>query len=670
MRTSTLLHKTLSVFSVAKKVFSLGKIFTVVGIIFIFFPNLSVAQWSDNPEVNLDLILDAVNPVEISAIENPNGGTFIFWQDTKQKESQVFFQHIDQNGRVSFRADGKRLSTQSGIHTNPNAAVGSSGAVVVWKIKTADPFPVLVAQKVHSNGMLYWSDMGSEVSDKKSEIINHSIAIDKNGLSYVSYIEKSENAPSVYTVKVQRLSITGYSEFENAGVAVAQCNDGKNLVSVQPDNNGGFRVFWVESINKKNVLMGAGVNSLGKKIWGPNELSKAASNIISYRTLPIKKDQVYLIWQNHNKPRTISHQLINHNGNALWEIGGANITRSRGDNTNPQIALSADSSVLVSWTNDFNRDKNIFVQKFKQNGKEVWEENGSTFSQIKGDQFGQYVVSDGKGGAIVAWFDKRDLKIQPNIYGQRISRNGELLWDQTGTALAVYKNSEKSYLNLVSDQNNGAIALFKGKRESITSLFGQRIFAAKTYTSLIYDFTSSVRGDSVLLSWRSNNVNASGFRVEKYFSNEEDDSSWVEIGNTPLHTLNLTNQYQFSHLPDEAGTHYYRIALVTSSNVITHSDIMRVNFIVDDSENISVYQNTPNPFSDSTVIIYQLAEPRKVKFEIYNSRIEKIGEHFISDNKSGRNRFVFYSGRLPSGVYFYRFTVGEFIEVKKMVITK
>lgn len=640
-------------------------------LLFNLFSATTLSQWNDNPSLNVNLIIDAVNPTNINAYENPNGGAFIFWEDNKGKGNNVYFQFIDNNGKVGFRADGKRISNLKGEQTNPLAAVGSSGAIAIWKTDISAGKQSLSAQKVETNGFLYWGENGLEVFSGENDIINYNIAVDKDGLAFVGFIEKGLNSPSIFSIKVQRLSLTGYTEFPSDGIEITNSYNAKSQVSIVPDNNGGFSVFWLEFVNRRNVLLGAGFNSSGKIVWGPTEVSRYINNVMSFKILPLHKQATYLVWQNLDKPRSISHQIINEKGFPVWESGGKILTKLKGDNTNPQAIYSTDSSIIVSWTNDFNKDKNIFVQKFRVNGKPLWDENGEALMKIVGDQFGQTIVSDGKGGAITAWLDRRDSKMQPNIYGQKLGKRGELLWDKSGTLLAAYKNSEKSYLNLLSDQNGGAIAIFKDKRESVTSIFGQRIYASKAYTSLIMDFTAIQKGDSVQLRWRAmNNTNAAGYQIEKFYSSEEEDSAWINIGYVSHYAMSLTNRYQFSHMPDEAGSHYYRINMLDHAGNSYSSDIIRVNYIISEYEDIIVYQNTPNPFSDSTAIVFNLPNRRNVKLEIYNSRIEKITEFQISDTKSGNNRFVFDSRGLPNGVYFYRFTAGEFVDVKKMVIAK
>ncbi|MFA4924858.1 MAG: hypothetical protein WC557_11745, partial [Ignavibacteriaceae bacterium] len=49
-------------------------------------------QWITNSELNTQLVFDSTNPVNISSLEDGNGGAFLFWQDTKPNASaDVFF---------------------------------------------------------------------------------------------------------------------------------------------------------------------------------------------------------------------------------------------------------------------------------------------------------------------------------------------------------------------------------------------------------------------------------------------------------------------------------------------------------------------------------------------------------------------------------------------------
>jgi Secretion system C-terminal sorting domain len=79
-------------------------------------------------------------------------------------------------------------------------------------------------------------------------------------------------------------------------------------------------------------------------------------------------------------------------------------------------------------------------------------------------------------------------------------------------------------------------------------------------------------------------------------------------------------------------------------------------------------QNYPNPFNPTTSIRYRLTVPGKVRLTIYDSSGEEVkcmvktwqvaGEYIIEFNPTG----------LSSGTYFYQLQVGDFIQVKKMIL--
>jgi len=83
-----------------------------------------------------------------------------------------------------------------------------------------------------------------------------------------------------------------------------------------------------------------------------------------------------------------------------------------------------------------------------------------------------------------------------------------------------------------------------------------------------------------------------------------------------------------------------------------------------------LYQNYPNPFNSSTKIKFYLPKTSFVNLKIFNI----IGEEMIScinkEIKSGDYEYIFETGNLPSGIYFYKITAGYFSAVKRFLLIK
>ena len=97
-----------------------------------------------------------------------------------------------------------------------------------------------------------------------------------------------------------------------------------------------------------------------------------------------------------------------------------------------------------------------------------------------------------------------------------------------------------------------------------------------------------------------------------------------------------------------------------------------------DEENISnkipesfvLYQNYPNPFNPTTEIKYALKQREHVLLKVYNISGEEVAT-LVNKNISAGTYSVSFNGKgLASGAYFYKLTVGNFTQSKKMVLLK
>lgn len=81
-------------------------------------------------------------------------------------------------------------------------------------------------------------------------------------------------------------------------------------------------------------------------------------------------------------------------------------------------------------------------------------------------------------------------------------------------------------------------------------------------------------------------------------------------------------------------------------------------------------QNYPNPFNPSTKISWQSPISSNQTIKIYDLLGNEIATLVDEYRKAGRYEVEFDSSKLSSGTYFYRLQVGEYSEVKKMIMVK
>jgi serine protease len=81
-------------------------------------------------------------------------------------------------------------------------------------------------------------------------------------------------------------------------------------------------------------------------------------------------------------------------------------------------------------------------------------------------------------------------------------------------------------------------------------------------------------------------------------------------------------------------------------------------------------QNYPNPFNPSTIIKYSIPSESHVTLKIYDMLGREVAALVNEQKASGIYSVNFIAGNLPSGVYLYKLSAGNFTDVKKLILIK
>ena len=81
-----------------------------------------------------------------------------------------------------------------------------------------------------------------------------------------------------------------------------------------------------------------------------------------------------------------------------------------------------------------------------------------------------------------------------------------------------------------------------------------------------------------------------------------------------------------------------------------------------------LYQNYPNPFNPSTIIRYLVKEACLVALKVYDVNGREVATLVDAFHSPGSYDCVCRTEDLPTGVYFYRIQMKNFMDVKKMVL--
>lgn len=111
-------------------------------------------------------------------------------------------------------------------------------------------------------------------------------------------------------------------------------------------------------------------------------------------------------------------------------------------------------------------------------------------------------------------------------------------------------------------------------------------------------------------------------------------------------------------------------------SVGNHNTILKYELpigIIPNSNIVSDYllqQNYPNPFNPVTKIRFDIPESRFSVLKVFNIIGEEVTTLVNEKLNIGSYEVIFNGSNLPSGVYFYRLTSGDFTQERKMVLVK
>ncbi|GAI54172.1 unnamed protein product, partial [marine sediment metagenome] len=133
-------------------------------------------------------------------------------------------------------------------------------------------------------------------------------------------------------------------------------------------------------------------------------------------------------------------------GNAVWTEGGIRVSTRPAEVAQSLIDLASDGSgdAILLWYKEWKVDERwkttVHAQRVSADGDCLWGEQGILVYDTAPDPRWAKLISDGSGGAVIVWEDNRGP--DTDIYAQRISSDGQLLWPDMGVPVASASNAQ------------------------------------------------------------------------------------------------------------------------------------------------------------------------------------------------------------------------------------
>ncbi len=169
-------------------------------------------------------------------------------------------------------------------------------------------------------------------------------------------------------------------------------------------------------------------------------------------------------------------QKLDVSGNPAWALDGVPICKQVGNQMNPRVLADGSGGAFVVWE-DYRvspTDGNIYIQRISPQGVVLWGAGGSPVCTATGNQRGPVISPNGLGGVLIAWTDERAGAATADIYAQRFTAAGLAQWTADGVAMCTAAGLQQDP-TVVTDTQGGAICAWRDSRGVDQDIYAQRV---------------------------------------------------------------------------------------------------------------------------------------------------------------------------------------------------
>jgi hypothetical protein len=475
-------------------------------------PSPGRAQWRPDG-VPVAALANAQNAVQM--VGDGSGGAYLVWQDnrTPANAGDIYMQRINSRGEPLWAEGGIAVASGTAIQKWPSICRDSYGYAAVAYIEGSD----VRLQRVSQYGDLVWGAGGVVVYASAIYPGAPSVVAGSAGSSIIGWIDERSGDPNVYA---QRVTALGAISWNAHGVVICNAANDQGEMQMIADGAYGAIFTWEDNRDLANLpIYAQKINSTGTVQWLANGVRLSTTDTWMYLPKIVSDGAggAIVVWYDmrNGADNDIYAQRILSAGTRAWVSAGLPVCASPGEQTNPDITTDGSGGALVAWadarTNPPYTD--IYAQRLNSSGAPQWGVNGLSVSDPAGSQRQPVIVSDGVGGAIVAWTDQL-YGTAYDIRAQRIDGAGAPQWLMQGENVCTAPLNQ-SGLQIISDGDEGAIMSWGDDRTAAngTDVYAQRMekWGYWGYPCPLNPAGADVphdQGRTVLLTWDASYLDA------------------------------------------------------------------------------------------------------------------------------------------------------------------
>ncbi len=404
-------------------------------------------------------------------VSDGSGGLFLAWIDYRADEyGDVYAQHIDSDGNLSWDPAGVPLAVNSGAQQSANMARGAAGvAYVIWDDGSLSESGDIFGTVLTTAGPLAAGGTnGLPVVNASGTQTNHSIETSGSEVVVVWLDTRDTNDPDIYG---QRLDVNFTGLWGENGILICGNASDQAYPKVAPADGDRVAVSWLDNRNHiKTDVFSQLLNSDGSAVWAADgiALTDLPSEQSASRVKSNGVDRIYYVWQdfrNNAQDPDIFMQSLDFSGSPVWTDGGIPVSEATLKQLQPRFTLGDAGGVYVTWLDERNGgypQSDIYLQYVNVDGSMRFETDGLAVTSGQKYQNGGLVRPDGNNGAMVVWANASTGSI--GVKAQHVRLDGSQTMEAGGTEFFFGIDGDASKFQALSWGDNDAMIFWEDNR--------------------------------------------------------------------------------------------------------------------------------------------------------------------------------------------------------------
>ena len=546
---------------------------------------------------------------------------------------------VPAGSHAQWATNGNVVTNANNNQTSPVAVPdGAGGAIIVWQDQRNNNGDIL-GQRVNAWGQVQWLANGVGIRVTTNDQTEPRIVSDGAGGAIVFWLHKGNNLET--DVYAQRIDGSGVGLWTPTGVLVCGAQRDQHSVVVIADGAGGAIAAWQDArpgSNMSSDIYAQRLDASGVEQWTSSGV--AISTALNGQWTPTITDDgaggAIVAWTDYRSDAgDVYARRITAAGALQWTTDGVAVTTATGVQDGQWIASDGAGGAIVAWDGEAEGGTDIFAQRLNAAGATQWTSGGITICAADNSQQAPRVVSDTAGGAIIAWIDLRNLT-DYDLYAQRVNASGTVLWQNDGAPVCT-EVGDTGLNSMVPDGAGGALLAWADTRFINSDIYAQRIDA-------------------------------------------DGDDRWATDG-APVCVLGGGQQSPVI-APDGSGgaiVAFHDFRSTTNFDIYANRVSAGGSIPTDVSKtpamSLMAGNSYPNPFADETSIEITLSKETQVNVDVFDVAGRRVRTATMGRIAAGTTALRF-DGRdhrgqlLPSGLYFYRIKAGNETMTRKVVVQR